>query len=224
MIINSFVQIANFLLLNLIFALCLVFDLTRRKVPNKYFKKFLIFSLILNTAELVLFYKNNISLFLLLKLIFIILAFITSLILFSLKIIGGSDGKLILLMILSAPVKFLTLRNLFSYFLLFSLSFIVLFVVNFARNTFFQINSLFTLFFDEFSITSKKRRYFYRIFFSFYNFSNLVDYKEVKCKIKFLIVIFNYRFRKLQLIAQIRPPLVIICIISYYIIYFLIVP
>ena len=113
--------------ITIILLISLYFDLKFRKIPNKFLKVFFLFSLILNLCEF-FFLLTDLLLILILKMIFFLIVFLISLLLFSLKIIGGSDGKLILLIFSIHPVKYLNYFNVLLFFLLFSLFFLCLFI------------------------------------------------------------------------------------------------
>ena len=60
------------------------------------------------------------------------------------------------------------------------------------------------------------------MFYNFHNFSGLGDYNETISLIKSLDLILNDKTSKIQILCQFRPPLTVIIITAYYIIYFLI--
>jgi len=108
--------------ITIIFLVSLYSDLKYRIIPNKIIKSFFILGLFINCIEFLLVYDNIISIFIL-KIAYLCLIFLVSLLLFSLKIIGGADGKLMILIFMFHPVKFLNLNFVISFFLVLSLIF-----------------------------------------------------------------------------------------------------
>ena len=183
-------------------------------------KVFFLFSLIMNFIEFQIFCKDLI-LFFVLKLLFFLLTFIISLLLFSLKIIGGSDGKIFILIFLIHPVKYLNVDFIISFFLLFTLIFILLSLKKFSINSVGKDSCSFKILFNFTFKISKFKKFYIKTFYKFINLSELKNYKGDKEVIKSLIIIFNNSKKKFQLLTQYRGPLIIVCVFSYYIIYFL---
>lgn len=96
-------------------AICVYYDLKNRIIPNRFLKIYFTISLILITCE---FYYLNVVLYLyvIIKTIIFGLVFIFSLTLFSLGLIGGGDGKVLILFFHSLP--FMYLNYFFKYFFL----------------------------------------------------------------------------------------------------------
>ena len=137
------------------------------------------------------------------------------------KIIGGSDGKLIILIFLTHPLKFLSLNFIFTFFLLLSVFYVLMFMLNLVQNTLPKQKESFICFFNsnlKFSIT---KRIYIKGFFKFSNFLKLNDMQGEKNLVKSLYLIFNIEQKKIQILVQFRPPLIIFVILSYFIIYFL---
>ncbi|KKN46931.1 hypothetical protein LCGC14_0667970 [marine sediment metagenome] len=115
-------------LLNLIsiftfLVICTYFDLKERIIPNKLLKIYLIVTVILIAFEF-FYYLDLILWYITIKLVVFLSVFILSLTLFSLKFIGGGDGKVLLLLFHSLP--FLYIFHFLQYFfLIFSFSLIV---------------------------------------------------------------------------------------------------
>lgn len=157
--------------------------------------------------------------FILFKLLILISVLFLSLVLFSLKIIGGSDGKLILFIFTIHPLIFLNFRMVFSFFLLFSLCIIVLFIVNFIYNNFNKDSYSFVLIIGPGLEISILRKLYIKTFYKFFNYSELNKYVEKKYLIKSLDLIYNVKSNKFQILCQIRPPLILLIVLSYYIIF-----
>jgi len=58
-------------------------------------------------------------------------------------------------------------------------------------------------------------------FFKFDDFLNLSDNYTDKNQIRSLFLIYNHEREKTQLLSQIRPPLIILVILSYFTLFFL---
>lgn len=147
--------------------------------------------------------------------------FISSFSLFHLKIFGGSDGKLVILIFLCHPISLLNFFALFVFYLVFILFFCAFFVLNSLFHKTLRsscLDFLFPRLNFNFSILQK---IYLKLFYKFFNFSELRNYKEEKYVIKSLNLIFNEKNNKLQILCQFRPPLIPIIIISYYISYYL---
>jgi len=206
----------------IILLISLYFDLKFRKISNKFLKTSFFFSIFLNTIELLFFY-SDILLILILKVLFFFLIFLISLLLFSLKIIGGSDGKLILLIFSVHPIKYLNYFFVLFFFLLFSLFFFILFFFNLVINSIKKNSYSFRIYFNFHYKISILRKLFMKLFCKFFNLSKLKEFDGDKIFIDTLFIIYNNEKRELQILALYRPPLIIICIISYYFIFFLII-
>jgi len=207
--------------ITIILLISLYFDLKFRKIPNKFLKIFFLFSLILNLCEF-LFFLTDLLLSLILKMIFFLIVFLISLLLFSLKIIGGSDGKIIVLIFSIHPVKYLNYYNVLLFFLLYSLFFFSLFFFNLIINSTDKNSYSFQIYFN-FHCRGDINKLFIKMFYKFISLSKLKDKNNDKFFIETLFIIYNNKKRRIQILVQYRPPLMIICLISYYIIFFLII-
>ena len=207
--------------ITIILLISLYFDLKFRKIPNKFLKVFFLFSLILNLCEF-FFLLTDLLLILILKMIFFLIVFLISLLLFSLKIIGGSDGKLILLIFSIHPVKYLNYFNVLLFFLLYSLFFFCLFIFNLIFNSTDKNSYSFQIYFS-FHCRGLINRIFIKLFYRFINLSKLKDENRDKFFIEILFIFYNNKKRRIQILVQYRPPLMIICLISYYLLFFLII-
>jgi hypothetical protein len=139
-----------------------------------------------------------------------------SFLLFVLHIIGGADGKLFLLIFLAHPIKFLTFYFISSFFLLFSLLVLLIFMINYVNNINFRNNDSFEILFNTNYNFSRFKRKFIKIFYKFLNFSVLEYYNEDKHLVKNLNLIYNNTRKRIQILVQYRPPLIFICLISYF--------
>jgi len=217
--INLFL-IINFTFISLSFLSFLYLDLKYREVPLKFFKSSYILGIIANYFEFLLFF-DFIIIIIFLKIFILFFVFFLSLLLFILKIIGGAEGKLFIFIFFVHPILLLNLTYIFSFFLVFSLFFVFFFMINLILNNNFRDSSSFILFFNlNLNLSTLKKTYL-RSFYKFFDYSDLSDYIEKKFLIKSLNLIYNFKKKKFQILGQIRPPLIMFVILSYYIIFFL---
>lgn len=210
----------EFCCITIIFLVSLYSDLKYRIIPNKIIKSFFLFCLILNFIEFLLVY-DNIALVFIWKLSYFCLIFLISLLLFSLRIIGGSDGKLIILIFLIHPVKFLNLNFVILFFLLFSLLFCSIFFLNLLYNSFFNNSFSFEILFAINQDISTLKQIYFKIFCNFTILAKIYDYKDNKKILACSYIIYNIYRNKFQSLVQYRIPLVSIIMISYYFLIFL---
>lgn len=210
----------EFCCITIIFLVSLYSDLKYRIIPNKIIKSFFLFCLILNFIEFLLVY-DNIALVFIWKLSYFCLIFLISLLLFSLRIIGGSDGKLIILIFLIHPVKFLNLNFVILFFLLFSLLFCSIFFLNLLYNSFFNNSFSFEILFAINQDISTLKQIYFKIFCNFTILAKIYDYKDNKKIMACSYIIYNIYRNKFQSLVQYRIPLVSIIMISYYFLIFL---
>lgn len=195
-------------------------DIKFRKIPQRYFIFSYIIGPILNIFEFLIFFEK-IVVIIYLKLFVAIFVFSLAFILFILKIIGGSDGKLLIFIFFVHPILYLNVYIIFSFFLIFSLFFVVFFTVNLIFNNIFGDGCSFILFFNLNFKLSIFKKVFFKCFYKFFNYVDLGDYLERKHYIKSLYLIYNFNKNKFQILCQIRPPLIVLIILSYYIVFFL---
>jgi len=156
---------------------------------------------------------------LIIKLLVFFSTFITSFILYQLKIIGGADGKVIIYIFCSQPSYYLNIYFFFFYFLIFSILFIIFFALNLVINFSAKNSIAFIFFFNDRIKIKILKRFYFRSFFRFINFTQLNNLSENAYQI-YLYLIYNHKIEKFQVLCQIRPPLIIICAISYIICFF----
>jgi len=135
--------------------------------------------------------------------------------LFNLKVIGGGDGKLIILIFITHPLEYLNLNFVTSYFLLLSFLFMAKFILNYILNNIHNVNSSFTTLFNLNLKYSIFERLYIKSFYRFLQFSKLSDYQEEKFRLKSLFLVFNNKKRSIEILVQIRSPFVIIIILTY---------
>jgi len=209
----------SFITLNSLFPIFLFFDLKYRRVPQKFFKfcyTLIIFSNIVEYS----FSHVSILFFVYAKIIIGLFVFIISLLLFSLRIIGGGDGKLLILIFLAHPLQYLSFTIIFTFILIFCLLFVIYFLINIVINNKVKNRLSFFLFFNTFSDISCIKKSFIKGFYKFFNFSEICNYFGEKSVITSLYLVYNAEINKFQILSQNRPPLIILVIISYYIIFY----
>lgn len=210
----------NSAFIGIIFLFFIYLDIRFRKIPQWCFIFSFIIGAILNFFEFIIFFEK-ITIIVFLKIFILLFVFSLSLILFILKIIGGSDGKFFIFIFFVHPILFLSVTVIFSFFLIFSLFFVIFFMVNLILNNIFGDGFSFILYFNlKFKLSIFKKAYL-KSFYRFFNYSDLCDYIERQHYIKSLNLIYNFKKNKFQILCQIRPPLMVFIFLSYYIIFFL---
>ncbi|MFX1315135.1 MAG: prepilin peptidase, partial [Promethearchaeota archaeon] len=120
-----FILVINICYITILLFYSFYLDLKFRKIPNSLLKSSFLFCLILNFFEFTFCFEDLIR-FIIMKSFFLIIIFFLTLLLYFLHIIGGSDGKVFMLIFFVHPVKFLNFYSITSFFLLFSLLYILL--------------------------------------------------------------------------------------------------
>ena len=117
----------NFISVFLFLVGCVCFDLKDRIIPNRFLRIYFMFSFFLMMVES-FFYLEILYLYVIIKLLVFAFMFLLGLTLFSLKLIGGADAKVLILLFHSLPfiyifyfLKFFFL--VFSFFLIVALIF-----------------------------------------------------------------------------------------------------
>jgi len=206
--------------ITIIFLVSLYSDLKYRIIPNKIIKNFFFFCLFINLVEFLLVY-DSITSVLIWKISYLCLIFLVSLLLFSLKIIGGSDGKLMILIFLIHPVKLLNLNFVISFFLLLSLLFCSIFFFNLLYNSCFSNSFSFKILFAINQNISALKQIYFKIFCNFTILAKIYDYEDNKKIMVCSYMIYNIYKNRFQSLVQYRMPLVLIIMFSYYLVIFL---
>lgn len=131
------------------------------------------------------------------------------------QIIGGGDGKLIILIFITRPVEYLNLYFVISFFLLFSFYFILMFILNCILNNTLKANTSFITFFNLNLGFSVLKRFYIKSFYRFLHYSKLSDYKEEKFILKSIFLVYNNKKRSIEVLVQLRLPVIILIILSY---------
>jgi hypothetical protein len=184
-------------------------DIKFRKIPNKAIIGFLLIgSLLAFTEDLDIY--NNILIFIITKVFFLFFAFIFSFVLFCLKIIGGSDGKLLIMLTFSYPIYRFNFQWLFSFFFVFLFLYLILGVVNYLFNNFLSNNNSYDMIYSLEENVSFLHKVFIITFYKFLDFSQINRYTNEKFVLKSLNLFYNKNKGKFQILTQYRPPLVIL--------------
>lgn len=118
----------NFVSIFLFLVICVYFDIKDRIIPNKFLRIYLIFTFILIVFE-VFFYFEILYWYVIIKLVVFVFMFLLSLTLFSRKLIGGADAKVLILLFHSLPFIYI-FYFLKYFFLVFSFFLIVVLIFN----------------------------------------------------------------------------------------------
>ena len=209
----------KFLYLNFILILSIILDLKYRKISNKYILVYFIIGVLLNLIE-TQYYNYEIVSILLFRISFSILAFFFCIILFTLKIIGGSDGKIMIIMIYTMPIKFLGYYDFFLFFLGLCLLFIAYLIIRIELVRLVR-KEIFEIFLKLHLRSSITERFFILSSFLFLNWTKLPKLNFSKYKIKSKFIIFDFFSGKLKFTVQYRPPLTILLLITFYLVFVL---
>jgi Flp pilus assembly protein protease CpaA len=114
--------------------LCTGFDLKNRAIPNQFLRFYFLITILLNLGELIV-YGIISPLLIIFRVLIIVMAFFLTLILFSLNLMGGADGKILILIFCSLPIHLLLAFFKF-YFLVLAVIIIIihfsLFIMDFV--------------------------------------------------------------------------------------------
>lgn len=188
-------------------------DIKYRKIPNKVFIAFLLIGILLAfTGDLDIF--NNISIFILTKTFFLLFVFFLSFILFSLKMIGGADGKLLIMLAFFNPTHRFKFELIFSYFFVFLFLYLLLELVIYLFIKGLSKNNSYNMIYSLKENFSYLRKIFIKFFYRFLDFSHLNRYKDEKFVIRSLNLFFNEKKEKFQVLAQFKPPVVILIFLT----------
>jgi Flp pilus assembly protein protease CpaA len=199
---------------NIVLFYCLYRDIRFRVIPNKVLSGFFLIGGFLIFIEFLHFY-NNITIFVIVKIWFLFLAFFLSFILFCLKIIGGSDGKLLTMLFLFNPIYLLNFQWLFLFFFIFLLLYLIMGIFCYLIAHNLTNMNVYEMFFSENENFSKTQKIFIEIFYKFIDFSQLNRSTGEKYLLKSLILFYNNKTGRFQFLTQYRPPIVIIIFFVY---------
>lgn len=207
--------IFTFVIINFIMAYCLIIDINYRKIPNSFFLYLNLIVIPVIVIDLFL-HSYLIPFFLIVKLLIFGLTFLITLIMYNLRMIGGADSKLIIVLFLIIPVKFFTFSLIFKFIIWFFLFQLLYIAKNFFKNTFFRNKRSFIQYFITNNIFSKFKRIYFSSFYKFSNYSELVSVNNLKLIIINPNLYFNFKNNKFQILTQSRPSLTFLIVIIYY--------
>jgi len=208
----------NFIVNNIIMTYCLIYDLKYRKIPNVFFKYNYFVIFILNFIDFILYF-NSIFLYLIIKFIILCLMVLITFFLFCINSIGGADAKLIITLFLLIPINFFSFSLIFKYTIWFLIIQTFYISYNFTNNYIFRNKFSFDQFFIINHSISKIKHIYFSLFYRFSNYSEVNTLNDIKLLIRDTNLYFNFKSEKFQILTQSRPPLIIIVIITYYILF-----
>ena len=189
-------------------------DIWFRKIPNKSLVFFFIVGFVFILIEAQNFY-TNLMIFVICKSLIVLLAFTFSFLLFCLKLIGGSDGKLIIFLFFAFPILGFDFHLFFSFFSYLLILFLLLVSCNYLFNRFLTKSHPYNMLYALNEKISYSRGIFLKLFYRFLDFSQLNKYSGTKLQMKSLTLFYNEEREKFQFFAQIRSPIAVLIFISY---------
>lgn len=189
-------------------------DICFRKIPNKSLVFFFIVGFGLVLIEAQKFY-TNLMIFVICKSFIVLLTFIFSFSLFCLKLIGGSDGKLIIFLFFAFPILGFNFHLFFSFFSYLLILFLLIISCNYLFNRFLTKSYPYNMLHALNEKISYPRGVFLKLFYGFMDFSQINKHSGAKFQIKSLTLFYNEEREKFQFLAQIRPPIAVLIFISY---------
>jgi len=149
------------------------------------------------------------------KIWFLFLAFFLSFLLFCLKIIGGSDGKLLTMLFLFNPISYLNFQWLLLFFSILLLLYLIMGIISYLITHNLTNMNVYEMFFSENENFSKMQKIFIEIFYKFIDFSQLNKSTGEKYLLKSLALFYDNKTEKFQFLTQYRPPIVILIFFVY---------
>ncbi len=203
-----------FCFLNLVFIYCIYYDIRLRKIPNKAFIYFFASSLIFSIPYIAL-RLDYLFIIILFKFVIFSLILFLAYFLFYMKIIGGSDGKMILLIFLTNSPSSSNYFKIFFFFLIFLTYYLILVLMKFIFNHLNGQINMYKFYFITKKIDSKFERFFMCSYYKFVNFSKLNKNFDTKCILRDNSLFYNTKNEKIQVFAQFRPPLLLLIYFVY---------
>lgn len=189
-------------------------DLKLRRISNRFFIISIIISGLFNFLNLI--YNISFSLReLAIKGFLIFLSLIISVYLFSIRILGGSDGKLIMILFFSKPIFNSLLSFMIIFYFFFTFIYVGLILMKFLVNGCIKYRFSFDIYFNTTFPLSNLKKKFIKSYYIFQDISKLCDIKEDKYQLCEGGFFYNIKSLKLQILAQYRPPLTLIISLSY---------
>ncbi len=195
-------------------------DIKFRKISNRCIVLNFFISIFFNNLFAIVSNKNNWIYMFLLRIYFLSLISLILLLLYSVKLIGGGDGKAILIIFLNKPLFSLQISYFVNFFLLFFIFFLTYLSFNIIINHFSNSKWVF----EQYFLINNIKLIHYKIHYkSNYRFYPLVQFKTLYKKgriIKPKLIIFNSKRNQLEIMIQYRFPLMIFFFFSYYFCFF----
>jgi Flp pilus assembly protein protease CpaA len=208
---------SHFLLIFLVLVYSLVHDLKFRRIKNKRITQIIIIAVFYNILE-GLILKELTERILLIKVIIIVFCFFLSYSLYKLKILGGADVKIIIIIFILIPHELDTIKFTLIFFLTFCLNFLLISISRFLLHYFCNRN-LFKSFFVFNKIDANIKKFYFLSFFKFIAYNSLNFIEVSKYKFANMSLIFNFRRGQFQALVKIRLPIMIEILITVIIIF-----
>jgi len=216
MSINYLLGLTLFVYLNLIFLYYFMSDIRSRKIPNKGFFFFILIYLVFFCFKIIRKKSLEIQEIIFIKVIYILLSLFISFCLYLLKMIGGGDAKLILIIFIFFSEGFMNLYLFSLYYFLIILTEFLFFVVNFSRNSIRNNSDLIRMVIYYYDISSLLKKLFIHMFLIVLK---IEKFNNSTHEIAINSILFNPRVKCFQTLSYYRPPMIIICIVSFYLIF-----
>ncbi len=190
-----------------------ILDFFIRKIPNKNFIVFFslgILNLIISSV------LSNFSKFFLLILFLLnfFTLFLSCLVLFWIRFIGGGDSKYIFLLFLLHFGFFFEILNLFNFFFfLFLFNFLFSFL-NYLINQVIHSNK-FDKVFLILKINKISIKFYYKLCFRIIPLKLLIHYDKIRFEIKRFLIFYDFDGGYCFYLAQYRFPAIFLCFLSY---------
>lgn len=196
-------------------------DLKTRQVRNYLIKYLLFISLLIDILEF-LFTFNTFWLYLISKINLIAATFILSYILYQLKIIGGGDAKVMIIIFLILPAPFINLKSIFAFFTFFSFFFLFRFTLASLFNFMSNNKESFQFFFNLGKIYSKQKRFYIYSFYRFLDFDQLSP-NHCKYELTTTFLVYNFERRAFQIMIKYRSPVMIEILLAFLILLLMVI-
>ena len=190
------------------------FDFKYRRIPNKFFWGLFLIAFFLSLIELIDNF-NNFKEILINKNIVLIFCLFTVYYLFRIKIFGGADSKLIILLFTLVPYRKMSFNFILFFYAFFSLYYFCIILVLFLINKTEKRGTSFNILFATTDIQNFLKKIFLRTYFGFKELRNLRFYNENKYIIADPDLIYNYIIFRFQILIQYRFPLIAFIILAY---------
>jgi Flp pilus assembly protein protease CpaA len=198
----------NYIIIFLFLFYCVIKDLKTRKIPNKLIKNILTLSILLNLLKIVTLSNFNIII-VFSKLILISSVFLMNYLLYKIKIIGGGDFKVIILIFILCPQFLISFRFIFLFFLIFNSIFLLkkffLMIFNYLTHS----KELFYVFFNINRSYSRLKKIYFLLFYKFLDYNNINSSELSKYNLYSTNLIFNHKKGTFQVLVNLRSTLMI---------------